>query len=221
MLFVLFLISISYSEKLECNQIGDLRTEEDYLYFKQGGSAKVYFNFCGGINTKFEGVNTDNIAVAADLSLYGTIVSLGNVDTETIDYNEETKTIEFSYVGDYVHTQQMKSKVVVTCSELDTSSDINGVLENGVYIFSLNKSDFPLLGLIILICIVVFFILFIFIGCIVNMLFFNKKGVEVFSHLIFLTQLPGLVIDGIKFTFCCKKAQPDEVYQPFAEDRGN
>ena len=75
------------------------------------------------------------------------------------------------------------------------------------------KDSFPIVGVILLGILIIFIIGYFIIGLFINGVILKKKGMEIIPHYNFFKQLPGLLKDGFRLIFCCKKSHSiDEVF---------
>ncbi|EDR27440.1 hypothetical protein EDI_092310 [Entamoeba dispar SAW760] len=216
---LLFILFISCVFAIKCKDFKNIHKKTDYVFKKADADTYIYFNLCGPITTQFEGYDASDVSVLAYLETYKEKVVLGNTSTESLELVNEGKTLRFSYNGD--SSLQLSSRVEVTCGPEDTSSNIKAQIEGSTFIFSFTSPDacpsnktFPITGLILCIILFVLIGLYIIVTVILNIFVFHKKGLEVIPNYLFWIGLPSLLVDGVKFTFCCKKAGSE--YQTFA-----
>ena len=226
MIQIFFFITLSFA--ITCRDMPKINKKSDYLFVHQGSSFMVYFNLCGPVNTKFENFDTKKTSVVADISQSKkTYKRLGNTTTEKItkDENPETGeiTVYFDYEGDWNHNEFLKSRIIVKCGEHDTSSKIQGRLnDDGAYEFSFTSpdvcgvDDFPLTGIILCGILIIIVLLYIIIGVLVNTFIKQKRGLEIIPNFEMWKELPSLIKDGFLFTFTCKSKEAE--YEPFLDE---
>lgn len=210
-MIILLLVALA-SAKLTCKKLKGIHRDVDYQFAK--GENIVYFNLCGSVNNKPTGLNDVSAYVEA-----GDYYNIGTTSSETLSLSEDKQTVIFSYKGD--NSAGLSSRVEVTCGT-DTSSAITASNENNSvfvfrfkspYVCDAGKDTFPIVGLILCLVLLAIVILYVVIGMLLNIFLFHKRGIEILPNFTFWVNLPGLLVDGAKFTFCCKR--PGSEYQTF------
>jgi len=215
-ILLVLLVAESYAA-ITCDDFDGLHKKSDYYFHEQGSDSSVYFNLCGPVKTQFNGFDTSDTSILGKLGNGNSYARLGLYSTEKLTFTEKTNTkpatLQFDYFGDKLTNFQLRSKVIVECSEEDTSSNITARLIDYVYVFSFKSPNvcetvdpFPIVGIILLSILLLFFLIYIIGGILLNKFVFHKEGIELIPHINFWKELPSLLLDGIKFTFCCRKA---------------
>ncbi|KAL7717613.1 MRH domain-containing protein [Entamoeba marina] len=202
----LLIIFIAFTFATDCGDL-DLHRDEDYKWSNDNGD--IYFNLCGPLETTISQYDTSDVSVLADLLTLNGFVTLGKYSTETI--TDVDNGVQFDYRGEDFSTTHFYTRVVVTCGDEDTSSDANVYPEDTTFVIEFShpgackKGGFPWVGITLLCLLFAGVICYIVVMVILNVFVFHKSGLEIIPNYEFWVMLPGLILDGIMFTFTCKK----------------
>ncbi|ELP90167.1 hypothetical protein EIN_406310 [Entamoeba invadens IP1] len=200
-----------------CKYLKDLhRKNNDYHVTRQDADGDLYFNLCGHVDSDLS-IDKSDISVVLNSTTFESVIVLGYTHTETVTISEDKNKVSFHYDGQSLSTLLLSALVEVSCG-LDTSANIQPSKSDYMFIFSFTSpyacnisEGFPIVGVILCSILVAGIILYFVIGISLNIFVFKRNGMEIFPNFKFWYGLPRLVLDGMEFTFCCKK--PGSEYQ--------